>query len=161
MRARNQFRRVHRSLATLCDCKSPVAYCGVMHISRIHAAAARPIAPVFLAALVTVAGCAVAALFGATVPSDVAPQVSVTDQRSIFADRALRLTRGPDAARRDDAALTSRANVIDVAIPVPRLPIAAQWARVMASDPGGLFASPCRGDGELCATPLRSLFEEL
>jgi predicted transglutaminase-like cysteine proteinase len=132
-----------------------------MHISRIHAAAARPIVPVLLAALVTVAGCAVAAFFGATARPDVAPQVSIADQRSIFADLTLRLTRGPDAARRDEAALTNRANVIDVAIPVPHLPIAAQWARVMASDPGGLFASPCRGDAELCATPLRSLFEEL
>jgi predicted transglutaminase-like cysteine proteinase len=132
-----------------------------MHISRIHAATARPIAPVLLAALVTVAGCAVAAFFGATARSDVAPQVSIADQRSIFAGWALQLTRGPDAARRDEAALTNRANVIHVAIPVPRLPIAAQWARIMASDPGGLFASPCRGDAELCATPLRSLFEEL
>jgi predicted transglutaminase-like cysteine proteinase len=128
-----------------------------MHSIRISAAALRPLTPALLAAFVTVAGCAVTAFLSAPARSDVAPQSTLADQRSIFADWALRLTRAPDNMGLDMAVPTDR---IDVPIPAPHLPVSAQWARVMASDPAGIFATPCRGDAELCATPLRSLFDE-
>src|SRR5262249_14927709 len=67
----------------------------------------------------------------------------------------------PHAAAPDGAALANRANIVDVAIPVANHAVSAQWARVMASDPAGLFANPCRGDAQICDTPLRSLFEEV
>ena len=108
---------------------------------RISAAALRPLAPALLAAFVTVAGCAVTAFLSAPARSDVAPQSTLADQRAIFAQWALRLTRAADNMGLDTAVPMDR---IDVPIPAPRLPISAQWARVMASDPAGIFASPCR-----------------
>jgi predicted transglutaminase-like cysteine proteinase len=129
-----------------------------MHSTASHALASRPLAPALVAAFLTVAGCAVAALLGGPALSEIAPQ-TLSYQRSIFADWALRLTRAHVARPGEPAA--SRVGVIDVAIPAPRLPVAGQWARVMASDPIGLFAHPCRGDAALCATPLRRAFEEL